>query len=56
MTSVSPTEDSSDIPAVHAPHIPEPPAHEEPATQEPVPTIGAEQGMCARALYDYQAG
>ena len=53
------------MPAVQAPHIPEPEPEPEPAYQpehEPEPTAvghfqpGPHDGLCCRALYDYQAG
>ena len=58
------TETPQNVPAVQAPHIPEPePAYQpEPEPEpEPAPSTGDFQpgphdGQCARALYDYQAG
>lgn len=47
------SEPQADIPAVHAQYIPQP---DEPAAPNMAPQIGAEHGLCARALYDYQAG
>lgn len=49
----SSSETGADIPAVHAPHIPQPEVLAAPAQ---VPAAGAENGLCACALYDYQAG
>ncbi|XP_045190273.2 drebrin-like protein B isoform X2 [Mercenaria mercenaria] len=47
-------DENANIPAVHAPHIPDQPVEEPESPQQPTHP-GSDQGICATALYDYQA-
>ncbi|XP_060564639.1 drebrin-like protein B isoform X2 [Ruditapes philippinarum] len=49
-------ENANDIPAVHAQHIPDEPIEEPVSPQQPTQqNTGGDKGVCAQALYDYQA-